>query len=148
MMENSHGMTVATETKSRNARNRLSFLVENKIRKGRLELLFELYEPEIYGLSLIGAAKVISLDLGHSIGIQTIRTLRKKSQELKSKKGTGWERQDRWEVDTNSPTGERSLSQGTREDMDAMAGFKPMDVFSEEYQRKNSMIKWARQDAS
>jgi hypothetical protein len=139
-------MTVASEPESRSARNRLSFLIEHKIRKGRLELLLELYEPEIYGLSLLGAAKVISLDLGHSIGIQTIRTLRKKSRELKGKKGTGWERQDQSDADT--PQGKGPLPAGKRPDMDAMAGFKPLDVFSEEYQRKNSMIKWARQGAS
>lgn len=129
---------------SAGAKEKLIFLIENKIQKGRLALMYQLYQPEIHSLSLVGAAKIITKDLGYPIGIQTIRTLRKKSGDF------GRDRRTEWEQKGNSAPRKISSIEtcNHKKTHDSapmgLEGFKPLDVFSEEYLKKQSAIKWAR----
>lgn len=123
-------------------KERVIFLIENKIQKGRLALLYQLYESEINSLSLAGAAKIISRDLGCPIGIQTIRTLRNKSRDFERNHRTEWEKKNTPTV--FSPIQSREQEKGMGIAQPDMEGFKPLDVFSEEFLKKQSTIKWAK----
>jgi hypothetical protein len=141
-------MNAATDPANCPIRERLRFLVENHIRKGRHMLFLQLYEQEITGLSLAGAAKIISRDLGFSVGIQTIRTLRRKHKEAKSRKETQGKRYEGSPGSFDTPISELASPQERGSFLEAVEGFQPLDVFTEEYRQKNSMIKWAQQDPS
>ena len=123
-------------------RQRLIFLIENDMMKGRFELLYKLYRREVKELSLLGAAKVISADLGIQVGIQTMRTLRNKCSEfdkvkdLRSAKGQRPDSANIQQEDNNCQDGYQST-------VKEMEGFKPMDVFSEGHSKTPSLIKWA-----
>ena len=111
--------------------------------KGRFELLYRFYRCEVKELSLLGASKVITADLGIQVGIQTMRTLRNKCGEfdkvkdLKSVKG---QRPDSADVHKND---DNNYQEGHKSTVKEMEGFKPMDVFSEDHNKTRSLIKWA-----
>lgn len=131
-------------TSNRQARERLLFLHEHGIQKGRGELLIQLYSREIHELSLVGASKVITQDLGIPVGVQTIRTLRIKQREQKKGVGTGGERTESKMEPIPSP--EDSPKQSLTPDI--LKGFKPLDVFAAENQIKPNLIRWAAQNKS
>ncbi|GAB3179659.1 hypothetical protein [Telluribacter humicola] len=126
-------------TSNRQARERLHFLHEHGIQKGRGELLIQLYRREIHELSLVGASKVISQDLGIPVGVQTIRTLRVKQSKQEKGFGTGGGRVESTVEPLPSPG--NSLEQAGLPD--GLNGFKPLDVFADENQIKPNLIRWA-----
>ncbi len=107
-------------------------------------LLYQLYQSEIHTLSLVGAAKIITTDLGLPIGIQTIRTLRKKSEIWEKEKRTKWERGEYIPSEERPGTGSGTESAAPPSIVRGLEGFKPLDVFSEEFIRQQSNIKWAQ----
>lgn len=124
-------------------RQRLIFLIENDIMKGRFELLYRLYRCEVKELSLLGAAKVISADLGIQVGIQTMRTLRNKCSEFDKAKDWNSAMVQRLGLSDSHVDEDNNCPEGYQSIVKEMEGFKPMDVFSEDHNKTRSLIKWA-----
>ena len=124
-------------------RQRLIFLIENDMVKGKFELLYKLFGREVKELSLLGASKVISADLGIHVGIQTMRTLRKKCGELDKVKDTRSTPVQRFVSADVQEGANDNCREGYQSIVKEMDGFKPMDVFSEAHSKSPSLIKWA-----
>ncbi len=123
-------------------RQRLIFLMENDMVKGKFELLYRLFDREVKELSLLGASKVISADLGIHVGIQTIRTLRRKCGEFDKKDMMSTTVQTVGSADVQEDVND-NCREGYQSIVKEMNGFKPIDVFSEVHSKPPSLIKWA-----
>jgi len=123
-------------------RQRLIFLIENDMVKGKFELLYKLFRREVKELSLLGASKVITANLGIRVGIQTMRTLRSKCHEFDKVKGQRSE-----PIPLCAMPSHKSESDSCHNEYHSivkeMDEFKPMDVFSETLIKSTSLIKWA-----
>jgi hypothetical protein len=124
-------------------RQRLIFLIENDMMKGRFELLYRLYQREVMELSLLGAAKVISADLGIQVSIQTMRTLRNKCGEFNKVKDLRSAKVQRPDSADAHQDDDNNFQVGYQSIVKEMEGFKPIDVFSEGHRKTSSFIKWA-----
>lgn len=130
------------ESKHDQDRQMLLFLIEHDMVKGKFKLLYRLFRREVKELSLMGASKVISANLGVEVGIQTMRTLRNKCQEFERGQGRTVEK-------TTSATDEGDFKieidrndREYRSIIKEMEEFKPMDVFSGSQSNSQSPIKW------
>ncbi len=124
-------------------RQRLIFLLENDMVKGKFELLHKLFVREVKELSLLGASKVISADLGIQVGIQTMRTLRRKCGEFDRMRDMRSTTVQRFGSESIKEELNDNCREGYQSIMKEMDGFKPIDVFSETHSKPLSLIKWA-----
>ena len=126
-------------------KERLVYLMQRNIHKGRLELLYKLYKKEIHELSLQGASKIISKELGYQVGVQTIRSLRIKSQQLRKAEEPSEDSESL--IRRVNPTSMREVATGEHPTPGAadIENFKPIDVFDKEYKKEPSLIQWAKQ---
>ncbi|MPR37402.1 hypothetical protein [Salmonirosea aquatica] len=120
------------------ARQRLIFLLKNSMVKGKFELLYKLFHNEVKGLSLLGASKLISAELGIQVGIQTMRTLRIKCHEFENAKRKGLGRSSPFD-----PPFIQESDGGYLSNVKGMEDFRPMDVFAEIHGKSSPLIKWA-----
>ncbi|GLU56496.1 hypothetical protein Dfri01_59570 [Dyadobacter frigoris] len=111
-------------------------MIISKKRKGKYELMYRIYSEYIDTLSFKGAAEVISDDLGISIGLDTIRGIRK----LKSNSnGTDWGRDKAKGQTSIIPQNEKRSHKpvSTNKKLDYLNSFKAIDVFEEEKERES-----------
>ncbi len=126
------------------ARQRLIFLLENEMVKGKFELLYRLFRHEVKELSLLGASRLISNDLGVQVGIQTIRTLKIKYHKFDNAKGKGLGRSSSFNSSIIQKSERPKSDEGYHSIMKEIEDFKPMDVFADTTHSKiASLIKWA-----
>lgn len=125
------------------ARQRLIFLLENDMVKGKFELLYKLFQHEVKVLSLLGASRLISAELGVQVGIQTMRTLRIKCHEFENAKGKGVGRSSSFDSPFIQKSERPKDDGGYPSNAKEMEDFKPMDVFAETHGKSSSLIKWA-----
>lgn len=123
-------------------RQRLIFLIENDMVKGKFELLYKLFRREVRELSLLGASKVITANLGIRVGIQTMRTLRSKCHEFDKIKGHRLEPMPLCAMPSHKSESD-SCHNEYHSIVKEMEEFKPIDVFSETHNKSSSLIKWA-----
>ncbi len=123
-------------------RQRLIFLIENDMVKGKFELLYKLFRREVRELSLLGASKVITANLGIRVGIQTMRTLRSKCHEFDKIKGQRLEPMPLCAMPSYKSESD-SCHNEYHSIVKEMEEFKPIDVFSETNNKSSSLIKWA-----
>ncbi|HEV7347396.1 hypothetical protein [Telluribacter sp.] len=126
------------------AKERLLFLIQSRVYKGRFELLYKLFKKEIHELSLQGASKLISKELGNPIGVQTIRTLRKKSHQLKKSVESNGYTESSFRGVSPTAAGEASPVGNSTPGVSEIENFKPIDVFDKEYKKESSLIKWVK----
>lgn len=124
-------------------RQRLIFLIENDMVKGKFELLYKLFRHEVKALSLLSASKMVTANLGIRVGIQTMRTLRSKCHEFDKTKGWRLEPMPLYGSMTSNESEGNSCHNEYHSIVKEMEEFKPMDVFSETLTKSTSLIKWA-----
>ena len=123
-------------------RQRLIFLIENDMVKGKFELLYKLFRREVKELSLLGASKIITANLGIRVGIQTMRTLRSKCHEFDKVKGQRLEPMPSFSSTTSHESESGDCHNEYHSIVKEMDEFKPMDAFSEAQSKSNALIKW------